>query len=211
MITNFRRRNPAEAWVTRKPRAPRGSVKKITIADIDQTLKNALAEPRTQYHQFYKERLRQQVDALAAKLAENGMDLEIVAPYPKSNIGRNAYIAAVELRNFATKYFKSTATYGRGMHDPNIVARVDDAKLEEILEASAKKATEMHFDGYIIKLAGKIGKTIAEAELVGGLWNDSVLTIKAVDGEVQVWHTHCIWNVSCLGRIFNQWPTRRQS
>lgn len=182
--------------------------KKITIEDVSKLLRDALAEPRGQYRTHYRNRLVEQVDAIASKLAANGMDLELVAPYPRSNIGRNAYLAAVDLYQFARRFFASVKC-SRSMRDPDIVAPKPNR--DEILDKLADEATARYFDGYVIKLSVKIGKPIASAKLVGSLWTDSTLNVICEDGENQVWHTQCIFNTSCLGRIFNQWPTRRKA
>lgn len=43
----------------------------------------------------------------------------------------------------------------------------------------------------------------------GGVWFQSELDVVTVAGERQTWRTKMIFNVSCLGKVFNQWPTRQ--
>jgi hypothetical protein len=73
----------------------------------------------------------------------------------------------------------------------------------------AKVSAERDFDSYVVKLAGKIGKPVTSAQVVGDLWNGSTLTVQCKDGESQTWRTKCILNTSPLGNLFNQWPTIR--
>ena len=77
--------------------------------------------------------------------------------------------------------------------------------------AAVTDAAGADFDGYVAKLATKIDQRIVTAKLEGSLWTNSVLTVLTEGGVSQVWHTHCIINVSVLGNAFNQWPTRRIS
>jgi len=65
------------------------------------------------------------------------------------------------------------------------------------------------FNGYLAKLALKnTGRIIEVLSLTGVLWNGSTLTLR-VDDSLVAWETKCILNISCLGTVFNQWPTRR--
>jgi hypothetical protein len=69
---------------------------------------------------------------------------------------------------------------------------------------------------FAAKLAGKIdgelaelgGGTIRSITLHGDMWTGSTLTVDTTRG-TQRWETQVIVNVSCLGKLFNQWPTRR--
>lgn len=71
-------------------------------------------------------------------------------------------------------------------------------------------AAEANFNAYLGKLATKITARIQSGSLSGYLWNGSTLTVETEAGR-QVWSTKCIINCSCLGKLFNQWPTRRVS
>lgn len=85
----------------------------------------------------------------------------------------------------------------------------------------ARIATKAHdravaeTDAFAGKLAGKIdrdanGAALISAEVTGrSLWNNSTLLARLQYDVVQVWETQVIWNRSCLGLSFNQWPTRR--
>lgn len=185
----------------------KSTIKKIE--QVSETLREALNGPREEYRNLYRAHLAKQVDEVKAKLEANGMDMEKTFPYPNGNMGRAAYIVAQDAWNFAKMFFKSTTSHGFRQPDP-VVAIPSNEKSRK-LDKLADEATARHFDGYIIKLANKIGKPIVSAKLVGSLWHDCTLHVICEDFEPQCWHTQCIWNVSCLGRVFNQWPTRRKS
>lgn len=70
-----------------------------------------------------------------------------------------------------------------------------------------KEATGGSFDAYVAKLVAKVGDCDS-ASVEGYLWQYSILTV--TKGEtVERWKTQQIVNVSCLGKAFNQWPTRK--
>jgi hypothetical protein len=77
-------------------------------------------------------------------------------------------------------------------------------------ETNVAEAAGADFDGYLARLAGKIAEPIEGGRLAGSIWDNTLLTVQTRDS-IQVWRTRCIVNVSCLGNLFNQWPTRRLS
>jgi len=174
----------------------------------DQNLIAALAGPREDYRVRCVDLLRKDIETAEAKLAKNGHDLN--AAYPSPVRGEEPLTARfkVEARRFVGQFFRST---GQGSYTagPYIVVRRDDN--EAVISALADKMVSAHFDGYIYKLSHKIGKPVATATHTGSIWTNCVLVVTCQDGETQTWHTQCIFNTSVLGRVFNQWPTRRQS
>lgn len=71
-------------------------------------------------------------------------------------------------------------------------------------------AANEEFNGYLTKLALKnVEKIISVDSLTGNLWNGSLLSVVVESQATVVWETKCILNVSSLGKLFNQWPTRR--
>lgn len=67
--------------------------------------------------------------------------------------------------------------------------------------------TASSFDAYVEKLISKIGDCDS-AEFSGHLWSHSVLTV-VKGSNTEKWKTQMIINVSCLGKLFNQFPTRK--
>lgn len=59
------------------------------------------------------------------------------------------------------------------------------------------------------KLIGKIGPVTSATIKGNHVWGHSVLTITNPDAVVEHWKTRQIVNVSKLGKLFNQWPTRK--
>lgn len=172
---------------------------------LDQVLKDAMAAPRNEYRARALAYLREDLDALNAELVAHGFDLNKVAPYPSGNVRPAVYHTAVRKREFATSFYKTVGS--PAFHGVYTVTRRDDS--DQVINEMADKQTETYFDGFILKLSGKIGKPVKSAVLIGSLWNDCTLTVVCADDENQTWHTHCIFNKSCLGKVFNQWPTRR--
>jgi len=138
---------------------------------------------------------------------ESGADLNVVAPYPRSNMSRRDYLAAQAYRNLITRLFETTRE-GYLHTSPVIIGerRPDSAKA--ILAQAAADAAAS-FDAYVAKLTGKIGDCTS-AEVSGLLWFGSTLTVTKNDGTTQRWNTKQIVNCSILGKLFNQWPTRQQ-
>lgn len=94
-----------------------------------------------------------------------------------------------------------------------------------LIVAIAKKRALAYVQGYAVKLAGKVGDYIANelhlhknVAVVSAsvsspnLWSTSVcrVTVRFESGVTEVikFHTQMILNTSCLGKLFNQWPTR---
>lgn len=178
---------------------------------MNEILNQSTLAQRAEYVARVEEARLSNLKHMRAQLAANAMDLDIVAPYPSSygpNFhGRKAYRIAMSLRNHYQLSFVSTGAT-RSFKDPCIVVEKPDAEAK--VRAAARVEANACFDAYLLKLEGKIAKPIRSAVLTGRLWDGSTLTV-TLDFEVQVWDTKCILNVSCLGKLFNQWPTRRVS
>lgn len=148
---------------------------------------------------------KQSLDAMKSKLEAAEWNLDLVAPYPKSGMGRPAYVAAKSLRTRYEMVTRSTGSRIR-LGDPTIVVWAQD-KADRFIEA-ARDASNAEFDAYIVKLTMKVGEA-TDAQLTGSLWSYSILTVTKPDGATERWSTQQILNVSSLGKVFNQWPTRK--
>ncbi len=201
----------------------------VTTPSIE-ILNAALAAFREEYRARYIAAFTYRLDQLQKKLAECGGDINKAYPYPSSSQSRKSYVQAKNEYSWAhrvteepplgespydvemeyesgKKFWSRPGSYRPGA--PRYVkikqAAYDDARKQAI------SAADSSIDGYIRKLSGKIGKDIVSAAYTGrDLWFGSDLLVVCVDGEKQEWHTKCILNVSCLGTVFNQWPTRRR-
>lgn len=92
------------------------------------------------------------------------------------------------------------------------------------IEAEATRFALAYVQGYAAKLALKTGEWAAEQGVDQAspawnevhsctvsstdLWHNSVAEIVIASRKVR-FHTQIIWNRSCLGKVFNQYPTRR--
>lgn len=151
------------------------------------------------------ERVGQEFDAYVARITErvakaNG-DIDVLAPQPNSRTdGRIEYKRKQALRAAYYRICTHTGDYKAPVAvDQDKVVR---ACREEMDNASAQ------YDAFIAKLVGKVGDCV-DATIAGShVWGHSVLTVTKADGSVQRWKTQQILNVSVLGNVFNQWPTR---
>ena len=68
---------------------------------------------------------------------------------------------------------------------------------------------EEQYTAYVFKLTARIGECVKAKVDSKALWYLSMLTITRKDGSVETWKTQQIRNISCLGLMFHQWPTRK--
>lgn len=164
------------------------------------------------------ERAEEETIALAdryqAALNDAGWDLEVAFPNPDASrnfIADNRSIKA--RRNMATRFTRHDATRSQ----PSRRMKVHNYRIwcPDSVAAMVKEARErasQQYDAFIAKLASKVEQDgpVAEVILTGShVWGHSTLTVCHVDGRVHKWRTEMIINVSKLGTLFNQWPTRK--
>lgn len=140
-----------------------------------------------------------------------GWDLEVAAPYPNSlTVGRDRYKQMVAKRNLfsmVTEDANPRSFRNRGEPD---MRRASDKGSARFID-SAKQDAAFQYDKFICKMVAKIGAGAKDAAIEGNhIWGNSILTVSMEDGSAQRWHTQQIWNVSCLGTVFPQWPSRLQ-
>lgn len=178
-------------------------------------IKAALAHTEEILRKEYERQLLAQYDRFVVKLAADDMDARKSYDYPNSlKLDRKAYRMQLAQYQYCQKH--STPDYDRsgrrGMHDPDF-RLVHPSKTIPQLKAKAIELAKEALIGYCLKLSMKIDETksgtIQSAEYKGGLdpWSDSFVNVTTANGK-QVWKTRMIINVSCLGTLFNQWPTR---
>lgn len=139
------------------------------------------------------------------KLVEVGFDLDIAAPYPR-NVWGNSYHAMLAKRNTFCMIAKSVK--GARRHGEPAIYEICPEYITKFIENSKRDAAEQ-YDAFIAKLITKIGE-VTEAKMIGDhVWSFSILTINKPDGTVENWKTQMIVNVSKLGKLFNQWPSRK--
>lgn len=185
------------------------------LAALEPTVKLIRAE--------YFRQLNARYDKFCAQLIADGMDINKSFAFPMGNCSRQQYLERKEANEYANRYTKRTVAYCRRFDEPDVrefnheAAR---ASFEKIATEGARAAV----DGYAFKLTAKVaatfsdrGEKIEQATYTGSRdpWGFSFVTVTIVDGHgvmtTQTWRTRMIINVSCLGKLFNQWPTRRVS
>lgn len=135
-----------------------------------------------------------------------GVDLNVAAPYPSSiKLGHVAYLQQREVYGLARGLLNTKRPEDdvSGLHA--IVTGPNEEQIERHLQRVQVEAGKS-FDAYVAKLISKVGECDS-ATVEGALWQHSILTVRKGEA-VERWKTQQIINVSVLGKLFNQWPTR---
>jgi len=168
-------------------------------------IENAVLPLKSEAVQRAEQEAQRMIDRIIAELEAAGWNLDVVAPQPNTRMGRNEYVQMRAHRDLFTSVTTYTQT-SRRPSEPDIRARSPEAEQRFIDEA--KKDAAFQYDLFVAKLVKKVGET-TDATLVGShVWGHSILTVTLLDGSVQKWKTQMIVNVSKLGKLFNQFPTR---
>jgi hypothetical protein len=169
-----------------------------TIAECVEPLRTSAMDRAEQFAREY-------ADRLLADLAACGGDAEVFAPYPKNNMGRGAYLAAQLKYGLVRRLTNPVKSGSRSPRDPDF--RVPNPVGVGKFVEEARQDADRQYSAFIAKLESKIGPH-SDATLHGDhVWSYSVLTVETPTGR-QDWKTQQILNVSKLGKVFNQWPTR---
>lgn len=145
------------------------------------------------------------VEKIFAKLAEVNNDMEMAYPYPKDCWAPD-YKKNLRLRATVSSLIDHVKS-SRRINEPDFVVR-NDVKVAAFVER-AKEFAGIQYDEFVVKLVNKIGE-VTDASLDGDhVWGYSVLTVTKTDGTKEKWKTQQIVNVSKLGLLFNQWPSRK--
>ena len=183
--------------------------------NLVQLVTAALSGVEEQIASHVAAQLNARIKRVGEKLQENGRDATKAFPYPKSTMSREAYIRCLNDYEFCRRFYKSIPGQRNfGINDPDLkVLREDaDQRVTSDAAAYAKDATR----AFIAKLAGKMAKHLeGHPELgevtacthTGNMWDGSTVIFTTKGGDVR-WHTQTIINVSVLGKLFNQFPTR---
>ncbi len=203
-------RKPSAVQVEKKHRAEK-------CAKVVEALNVALVTFRKQYRLAYIRYFTARLERLQAALSASGCDLNKVHPFPnKKELSKKDYAEKLEDYNWSHAVTQGhrdlSDVYGSSTCYRQIKKDAFEAARKEAIQAA-----DFSIDSYILKMAGKIGPGDYKVVYTGDLWNGSQIEVRAEDVNVgiyrvvQNWYTRCIINVSCLGTVFNQWPTRRVS
>lgn len=182
-------------------------MKKDLFASIREHPIAKVVEPlRADAMKHAEEQTRAQAKRVFAELEENGWDAQKAAPHPRSNIGRIEYqrlSQRAHLFRAFVRHIEPSRYYGA----PEIV-KPDQKKIEERVAFERENAS-LQYEAFVVKLVQKIGD-VTSAKIEGHhVWGHSFLTIFKPTGEMQVWKTQQITNISVLGNLFYQWPSRQ--
>jgi len=138
-----------------------------------------------------------------------GVDFNELFPRPNSHMNRRDYISRREERGFASRFLDRE--HSTKLHAPEPITGVNEQGVARYLD-EVRVAANADFDAYVAKLSKKVGDIVSATVYGRALWNGSTLTVKRANAagglSSEQWVTRQIVNVSSLGRLFNQWPTR---
>lgn len=152
---------------------------------------------------------RQQVTWAVKKLEAAGWDLKKVAPRPDGNLPRNQYSQMEADRKFFFGLVNQTNR--TSFYEPSApeLVEMDSERVEAFIRYAREDAANQ-YDAFIAKLEEKVGAGVLVATLSGNhVWGHSILEVTKTGGTVEKWKTQMIVNISKLGKVFNQFPTRK--
>lgn len=141
-------------------------------------------------------------------LESHGWDIRKAAPWPSEvglKFGTPEYNSAKSKNTLYHSLVQlMTPTYMPG--EPEIVKPDEDRQRRFVAEARRDAAYQ--YEKFILKLEGKIGGHSAAVLEGNHIWGHSILTVTTPEG-TERWKTQMIVNVSKLGKLFNQFPSRK--
>lgn len=168
-----------------------------------------------------KEPAMERAEEAARNLAERymigleaaGWDVNVAYPMPKSTMSRIDYQPLMARHNLAKRLTTYDNERNGGCRNPRAPHyRTWSPEAVERLAAEAREQAAHQYDAFVAKLVDKVEADgpVVEAILTGEhVWGHSILTVCHADGTTHQWRTEMIINVSKLGTLFNQWPTRK--
>jgi hypothetical protein len=117
-----------------------------------------------------------------------------------------SYHARPDFKLGRTAYAMQKALYVRFLSLTTKGAR-DEKKVEAFISEAGERASAQ-YTAFIQKLEGKIGEHVSASIEGEHIWGSSLLTVTKAT-HVEKWRTQQIVNVSVLGKVFNQWPSRK--
>jgi hypothetical protein len=147
------------------------------------------------------------IDRIEAALSEHGWDIDKAAPrgnaFKDGSLVYKSKMAKHRLYLAVTTYTQPTRRPG----EPHIRRASPENRARFIAESRQIAAAQ--YDAFVAKLEAKVGTHTAAILTGNHVWGSSLLTVDLPDGRTERWTTKQIVNVSSLGKLFNQWPTRR--
>jgi hypothetical protein len=148
-----------------------------------------------------------QVERIRTQLEAAGGDLNAVAPRPNSRTdGRTEYLSKQARRATFSRVTKADPARPSRYNDATDFVVMSADGIARFIAAQREEAA-LQYDMFICKLSGKIGQCDAATLEGNHIWSHSILTVTK-GATVERWKTQQILNVSKLGNVFPQWPTR---
>lgn len=160
-------------------------------------------------------RAKNQIESIRADLEAHNWDMNAAAPYPESNIGRLAYMSAVNKYNLYSSVTTTADASGvRRWKEPLFVKMCEEGSARFI--SKQEEMAAFQYDAFICKLVQKVGECLSATIAGSHVWDESVLTVQKEQYcednvnsiVVERWRTHQIWNRSKYDLDFPQWPSR---
>lgn len=147
------------------------------------------------------------VAKVAKELAVAGWNRNVVAPYPSS---MSESKASYQQKVGKYKLVCGLTVSEKGSYRPGepVIVSMSPDKGAKFIQGAKESAAEQ-YELYVAKLVGKVGPVQSAALQGNAVWSLSYLKVVKENGEAETWKTRMILNVSKLGKIFNQWPTRK--
>jgi hypothetical protein len=150
------------------------------------------------------------IESITKQLEAAGGDVKVLAPHPHGNMSRPEYMKAKAKLTLVAHLTREVEkrTYSFADRTKPVIVKMDAEGCARFIR-DAEEGASAQYTAYVAKLVGKIGEVTA-ATLVGDrVWARSVMQVTLADGTTERWLTQRIVNVSPLGTVFNQWPTRK--
>jgi len=182
---------------------------------VQDKVKTAIAPVRNQLRDALHDQITRYVTKLETDMKAANWDLDKALPRPRGSMSKAAYRQATDARTSA-QHWLEPVNRSCSMADPNTMKfKEEPAARAKTIAANAERLADESFAEYAHKLTGKITEEAKGREVVsvghrgdGNVWGWSTLTAKLNDGTTIDFKTRQIINVSSLGKLFNQWPTR---
>jgi len=146
------------------------------------------------------------IDSRLAILAQNDWDLDRAFPRGDSRRDNRETYRAKTRRHEVVQSFTGATWITRRLHEPNTRIRSPEREAKFIADAVANAVAQ--YDAFVAKLVGKIGDCDSASLSGSHVWGYSILKVTKAEA-IEHWKTTQIVNVSKLGLLFNQWPSRK--
>lgn len=178
---------------------------KKPIYDTQHPVALAVEPLRAEALKRAEQEARKTVENVKTRLKSHNMDRQAYAPYPDGKIPAIEFMVYLRRYNLVRTLTKALKSCGF-MNAPE-PCEMNSNGIAKFVKQAIENA-DFEYTGFICKMVGKIG-ACENATLTGShVWGFSILAVTKGD-VVEHWKTQQIVNVSKLGTMFNQWPSRK--